>query len=151
MDSLQNIDIRKLEVSDFDELQMFHVKHFADYPISTTSFKSYLTMPQYQSVGAFLNNSLIGYIIFLKSDYEADIVYICVHPDFRRKGVAKKLLNSKCFTWNIESISDFKIFLEVLTTNSGAISFYLSEGFEIVSTRKNYMNNQDAYVMTKNV
>lgn len=151
MDLLQNTKIRKLEVSDLCEFKMFHVKHFANYEISDSSFLAYLTRPQYQIFGMFHVKHLIGYVIFQVSNFEADIVYIGVHPDYRRQGVATRLLNCKCFTCNIpeNEIEQFKIFLEVETENSPALSFYKTQGFEIASVRKKYLKGKDAYLMCK--
>ncbi len=148
MGLLQNIHVRILNLNDFQNLKMFHVKHFANYPISNSSFNAYLTLQQYKTAGAFLNKRLIGYIIFLASDSEADIVYIAVDPKFRKKGIGTALLNSRCFTWNI-SKSEFKIFLEVSVTNKTALNFYLNQDFRIISLRKSYFKNTDSYLMQK--
>lgn len=149
MDLLRKIHIRILNSNDFQILKMFHVKHFLNYPISDSSFLSYLTLPQYKSAGAFLENKLIGYVIYLISDYEADIVYIATHPEYRRMGIGTTLLNSKCFTWNICKNKEHKIFLEVGINNKAAIEFYNSQEFKIISTRKKYFKNEDAYLMVK--
>lgn len=148
MGLLQNIHIRLLELDDFQKLKMFHVKHFQSYPISDSSFLSYLTLQQYKTAGAFLNEILVGYIIFLTSDYEADIVYIATHPEYRRMGIGNALLNSKGFTWNICK-TEFKIFLEVAVDNIPAIEFYKSQDFKTISLRKAYFKNIDAYLMQK--
>jgi len=149
MDLLQNIHIRILNQNDFQIFKMFHVEHFKNYPISDTSFESYLTLSQYKTAGAFLGNNLIGYIIYLASDYEADIVYIAIDPEYRRMGIATALLNAKCSTWNICKNIRYKIFLEVGVKNKAAVMFYFSQGFKIISLRKNYFPNEDAYLMTK--
>lgn len=149
MDLLPNIHIRLLDLGNFQKLKMFHVKHFENYRISDKSFYSYLSQKQYRTAGAFFEDNLIGYIIFLVSESEADIVYIATHPEFRKKGVGGELLNSKCFTWNIRQNSEFKIFLEVQVDNLSAISFYLKHGFQVISLRKKYINGSDAYLMVK--
>ena len=148
MDLLQNIHIRILNLNDFQNLKMFHVKHFANYPISDSSLNAYLNLQQYKTAGAFLNKTLLGYIIFQVSDFEADIVYIATHPNYRKMGIGTALLNSKCFTWNI-SKSEFKIFLEVSVTNKIAIEFYKKQDFKIIFLRKAYFKNTDAYLMQK--
>ena len=149
MDLLQNIRIRILNQDDFQIFKMFHVEHFKNYPISDTSIESYLTLSQYKTAGTFLGKDLIGYIIYLASDYEADIVYIAIHPEYRRMGIGTSLLNAKCFTWNICKNIGYKIFLEVGVKNKAAITFYCSQSFKIISLRKNYFPNEDAYLMMK--
>ena len=41
------------------------------------------------------------------------------------------------------------ITLEVRTTNEGAINLYKKYNFKVVSTRKNYYGNEDAYLMIR--
>ena len=151
MDLLQNINIKKLDINDFEKIKMFHVEHFANYKISDNSFRTYLTKTQYETFGMFHVKHLIGYVIFLVSQNEADIVYIVTHPRYRKMGVATKLLNEKCSTWNILENGDvnFKIFIEVEVENLSAIAFYKSQNFQIISIRKKYLNGQDSYLMVK--
>ena len=142
MVSLQNTELRLLTQSDFEILKMFHVKHFQNYKISDESFKAYLSQPQYKTFGMFHVKHLIGYVIFLTSQYEADIVYIAVQPKFRRNGVATTLLNTI-------KTPGFKIFLEVSIDNEGAIEFYKAQGFHIETVRPKYLNGKDSYLMVK--
>ncbi len=141
---LQNTNLRQLCIDDFEKLKMFHVKHFQNYKISDESFIAYLSQPQYQTFGMFHVKHLIGYVIFLASKSEADIVYIAVHPDYRRQGVATALLNSID-----KDLDDYRIFLEVSVENLGAIAFYKSQGFQIDAVRPKYLDGKDSYLMVK--
>ena len=72
-----------------------------------------------------------------------DIVNICVSKEYRRKKIATYLLDYM--------FSDFdgkKLFtLEVNTSNEAAINLYKKFGFEIIHTRDNYYEDNDAYLM----
>ena len=80
---------------------------------------------------------------------EADMMNIAVHPDFRRKGVARGLIlaligelkkrGSRCLT------------LEVRASNDPARALYESLGFAHVGTRRNYYQNpkEDALILRK--
>lgn len=91
-------------------------------------------------------------VIALLSGYsavgEADITSIAVHPEYRRKGLALKLI--ECF---IEMIPDGaeSIFLEVRESNAPAIALYEKCGFERLSVRKNFYSQprENAVVMQK--
>ncbi len=146
MASLQNIHIRQLTEADFENLKMFHVKHFQSYTISDNSFTMYLTQSQYQTYGMFHVKHLIGYGIFLSCGDEADIVYICTAPDHRRQGVATAIIQHYIKTHNIS-----KIFLEVSVKNVAALNLYRALGFEIVTIRPQYQNNIDSYLMIKRI
>ena len=78
---------------------------------------------------------------------EAHITNLAVHPDFRRKGVAKLLLFDaleQCYKEKIKYLT-----LEVRVSNEGAINLYESFGFKSLGVRKKYYqnNNEDALIM----
>lgn len=80
---------------------------------------------------------------------QAFITNIAVLPQYRRMGVAKKLLNSLFITaekFDLEFIS-----LEVRPSNTPAINLYKSFGFEEIGMRKNFYRNpnEDALIMTR--
>ena len=146
MELIQYTHIRKLQLEDFDELKMFHVKHFQEYTILDHSFIAYLSLKQYTTYGMFHVKHLIGYAIFLNSGLEADIIYICTEPKFRRMGVATSIIE--------KYISDERIrnlFIEVEDTNHRAINFYKGLKFEIVGIRYKYIRGHDAYIMVKRI
>ena len=82
-------------------------------------------------------------IIQIVDSNEFEIITIGVHPKFRRQGLAKNLLN------NIfkNAQKGVKFFLEVRSDNLGAIAFYQSLGFKILSVRKQYYQGVDAFSM----
>ena len=175
MDLPLNINIKILTMEEFEKLKMLHMEHFGNYKISDQSFENYLKMQQYLVLGAFCREQLIAYVIFLVSLDSADIIYIATHPDYRRKGIASKLLNAprgafnnfrgiqdglnnkdiKSFAANVlkneKLLSDFKIFLEVEVSNIFAINFYIKEGFSKIAIRKNYLQGKDAHLMMKKI
>lgn len=64
---------------------------------------------------------------------EADIARVAVLPEYRRQGIATKLL--------LKSFEDNQadcVFLDVRESNAAAISLYKSLGFEQVGIRRNY-------------
>ena len=84
----------------------------------------------------FRNYQIVGICVFQKIFCNAELIYLSIHPTFKRKGLGKKLLKEtlkKCKSFAIE-----KIILEVSETNIAAINFYRSFGFETVSIRKKY-------------
>ena len=93
-------------------------------------------------LGYYIDNELVGFIIF-ETMYEIlDILYIVVEPIYRKKGIAsllmQYLINNKDFE---------KIMLEVRCDNSNAIRLYKKFNFKIINIRKNYYGNTDGYVM----
>jgi len=92
-------------------------------------------------------DSLIGYGgMWLILD-EAHITNIAVHPQYRRRGVGRLIMQTLMRTaanLNIERMT-----LEVRVSNEGAISLYKSLGFEEGGIRKGYYSNncEDALIM----
>lgn len=93
-----------------------------------------------------------GNVIALLSGYhavgEGDITSVAVHPDYRRKGLAKKLIEK--FENSLPEDTE-SIFLEVRESNCGAIALYEKCGFERLSVRKNFYSQprENAVVMQK--
>lgn len=91
--------------------------------------------------------TVAAYIIFWVVADEAHILNIAVHPDFQRRGIAKRLL---VFTLGqLEGIGTREVFLEVRRSNVHAQRLYMGFGFKVIGVRKGYYgdNNEDAIVM----
>ena len=80
---------------------------------------------------------LLAAILTRKILDERWIFRIMTHPDYRRQGLAQKLL---------EAFPGESLWLEVSVNNLGAIKFYEQAGFKIISRRPNYYP-EDAWVM----
>ncbi|MBD5159774.1 MAG: ribosomal protein S18-alanine N-acetyltransferase [Ruminococcus sp.] len=93
-------------------------------------------------------------IIALLSGYfaegEGDITSVAVDENFRRMGLAQKLITE--FIGNLPENTE-NIFLEVRENNVPAINLYRKCGFEKLSVRKNFYTNpaENAVVMVKNL
>ncbi|MCM1473187.1 MAG: ribosomal protein S18-alanine N-acetyltransferase, partial [Muribaculaceae bacterium] len=91
-------------------------------------------------------------IIALLSGYyavgEGDITSVAVDENFRRLGLAQKLITE--FIKNLPENTE-NIFLEVRENNTPAINLYKKCGFEKLSLRKNFYSNpyENAVVMVK--
>lgn len=94
-----------------------------------------------------LDSDLAGYICYWLAAGEMHILNVATASDFRRKGVARKLLVhafSQAKASNIESA-----YLEVRTGNIGAISLYRDFGFNDDCIRRAYYGDgEDALLMS---
>lgn len=95
------------------------------------------------------DKKLIGYIGIKAVIDEGYITNIAVFPEFRRKGVAKALLN-KVFAFAKEKVLSF-VSLEVRPSNTAAVSLYEKAGFKEEGRRKDFyrLPREDALIMTK--
>jgi len=89
-----------------------------------------------------------GYVVVGVVGDMADLDRIGVHPDHRRRGVARMLLGRA-----VESaVADgaVRLLLEVAADNHAAVAFYEGVGFvEIARRRRYYRGGADAIVMER--
>jgi len=82
---------------------------------------------------------ILGYIVFTK---EGHIISIAVHPQHRRRGIGKELLQTA-----MKDPSFKKVWAEVRRSNQGAQAFYVRMGFRIAGEVPNYYGNEDALIV----
>ena len=90
---------------------------------------------------------VLGYSCFWSLSGELQLVNIAVHPDLRRQGLGRKLLNH--LFREAERREAEKIFLEVRPSNRAAIGLYERSGFKVLYRRPRYYTpeGEDALVM----
>ena len=101
-----------------------------------------------------INNQIVGFCICQYVADEANLFNIAIHPDFRKQGLARELLNHLIDTL-ITIKSPYPIstlWLEVRQSNTPAIKLYHTLGFNQITIRKNYYpttngKQEDAIIM----
>jgi ribosomal protein S18 acetylase RimI-like enzyme len=97
---------------------------------------------------AMSDGSIIGDIGFSSGDSKSTITTLCVHPDFRKGGVAQKLLAlAEAYMEASHHASCIK--LQVRVQNYGAIHLYEKSGYHIVKILDEYYDSMDGYLMIK--
>jgi [ribosomal protein S18]-alanine N-acetyltransferase len=143
----ESVTIRDMKESDLEEILAIEKKSFAD-PWSRRLFKETLSFPH--SVNFVLQEAtgaLVGYINFYLIAGEAHMLNLAIHRDWRKKGLASRLLNHAIDFLRHRGAAHF--FLEVREGNLEAIRLYSKFGFEHIGRRKRYYveTNEDALVM----
>jgi ribosomal-protein-alanine N-acetyltransferase len=97
--------------------------------------------------GYYDNDKLVGFIHILKTFECLEIINVVVDTDYRKKGIATKLIDylNECYD-DVEYI-----LLEVNEKNSNAINLYNKLGFNVINVRKKYYGNDDALIMRREV
>lgn len=90
---------------------------------------------------------LIGWVVF----EEFHIANLAVSPDFRRRGVARALVEHALDWAKAEGAE--QALLEVRASNEAAQRLYRSLGFDLISIRKDYYIHptEDAWVFLMNL
>lgn len=121
----------------FSDILEFILRFFPNYKVS---------LDPYEKVYAYFDDDIIGFISSSIIYERCEINYIAVEENYRRRGIAQKLLEFVISNNQFNSIS-----LEVRADNKAAINFYLKNGFEKVSVREKYYGDVDGYLMVKKV
>ncbi|MEC9492385.1 ribosomal protein S18-alanine N-acetyltransferase [Flexistipes sp.] len=101
-------------------------------------------MNQDSAIYVFLEkNQVAGYLIYRWMLDEVELLDISVKKDFRRCGIADRLME-----FLIEQSKSCHIFLEVRQDNAPALNLYKKKGFRKIGLRKNYYSQGiDGFVM----
>lgn len=90
-----------------------------------------------------ISGQIVGYLNFSKMYETAELNQIFVKEDCRKLGIGSKMVEFLLIQCsNCSSIS-----LEVRCSNTSAIKLYEKFGFTKASIRKNYYENEDAFLM----
>ena len=90
------------------------------------------------------SSKLIGYLFGWKIESEFHINNIATHRNFRRLGIAKKMIDNI-----VTDLLPKKIFLEVSNFNSSAVMLYENLGFKKNGIRKRYYSDNSDAIMYK--
>ena len=119
---------------------------FSD-PWSENSVASELQNDLSLWIVALEGEKVIGYVGSQTVCGETDMMNIAVHPDHRRSGVARSLI--QVLIRELKNRGSSSLTLEVRASNAPAIGLYKKLGFVQVGVRKNYYRNprEDALIM----
>lgn len=95
-----------------------------------------------------INGKIVGHGGFTTVLDEGDITNIAVRPEFRRKGLASKILEAMIDSANKQNLAFLT--LEVRSQNTPAMSLYEKYGFTVRGERKNFYREptDNAKIMT---
>ena len=120
------------------------------FPWSRTIFKDCI-QAGYRCWVTELNNTVIGYAIFVNAAQECHLLNLCISPQLQGRGYGRQLL--------AKVLGDAKengagcVFLEVRLSNRYAMQLYQSAGFNEVGVRKKYYpvqnGREDAVIFAK--
>jgi ribosomal-protein-alanine N-acetyltransferase len=118
-------------------------------PWSQEGLLRVMTTPGSLAYAAEIDGTLVGYVLALRVDEEAEILKLAVHPDVRGQGVAR-VLNARCIA-ELKELGCRELYLEVRRSNLAAISLYEGFGFREVGVRKSYYTSpvEDAILMRR--
>ena len=142
---MSEITVAPVAASDLDAVWETETLCFS-VPWSKKDFLAGMNSSHLVFLCARADGKTVGYIMMQLIGDEGEIQNLAVHPDYRRNGVASALLKRSL---DAADRLDAVVYLEVRSSNAGAIALYEKFGFRVLGVRKRYYSQptEDALVM----
>jgi len=140
------LGVEKLKINNKEELFLLESDLFTN-SWSENTLEEQLKIKTSLNLGLKVNNELISYVLCQDLFPEIEILRFGVKRKFQLQGKGKFLLKSLISLLKQKNYN--RIFLEVNTSNSGAILLYKEFGFNDISIRKNYYFESGVYYDAK--
>ncbi len=132
------IEYKTLSVKYSAELAVLEAKCFGD-PWTEKMFIDSLSSKYTQAIGAFCEDKLVGYLMWIFVGDAFEILNVATDPLMRRCGIAGRMIT--LLAGYARECGIFNILLEVRESNTPARTLYEKIGFKPVGVRKNYYKN----------
>jgi len=145
----EDIIIEEAKERDLEAIMEIEKLSFPSYPYSLDFFKTLLKDCGRYFLLSKIGNTILGYICgrIFRGEL-GEIVSIAVIPNFRRRGIGRKLMFELESRFKNDGIKVTR--LEVSVKNVDAIKFYEALGYEIIQLIRNYYpDGSDAFIMIK--
>jgi [ribosomal protein S18]-alanine N-acetyltransferase len=143
-----NLVFRRMTLEDIEQVVSIDQVSFS-LPWPERSFRYELTdNPASRCWVVEADGKIVAMLVAWLLVDEAHIATIATHPDYRRQGIAKKLMiHALSYMAKEGAVSSF---LEVRESNIAALEMYRKFGFEVSGRRRGYYkdNQEDAILMT---
>jgi [ribosomal protein S18]-alanine N-acetyltransferase len=143
----RRLTVRDMKPEDLDVIVELEKVLFSQ-PWDLESFEYELEQPYSESYVVVCDDRIIAYFMMWSLLDEMHVLNIAVIPEYRRKGIARWLL--EMFIEKSQQNHIRIIHLEVRESNDGAIRLYEKIGFKTVGRRRNYYSDpaEDAVLMS---
>ena len=140
------MEIRRTHPNDINAIADMEAEIFSD-PWSREDVLGILSSDGAMCYTALSDGKPTAYVIGRIIPPEGEIYRIATHPDYRKRGIAYRLLDYAVKTEMGHGLES--LFLEVRSENSPARALYKSYGFIEIGVRRGYYKNptDDAIVM----
>lgn len=143
------MSIRKAKIDDIPSLVRLEELVFEQSLGESFLYDEFLLNPFAHYFVYEKENKVVGYIGFRVIDDQSEMMNFCVDPAYHRQKIGSAIMD-----YSLEFLKDKHVktcLLEVRVSNEPAKKFYETYGFKKSHIRKNYYENEDAYVYIKEV
>lgn len=128
--------LRPISPDDLHHLAMLHTQCFTDGVWTEQQIAGSLSQANVYGYVAMQDQKPTGFILCQLAADQAEILTLCVHPDRRRAGIARKLVQQSVTYAHNKGAAE--LFLEVGADNPDACRFYETFGFKQTGKRRDY-------------
>lgn len=147
----EHLTILKMGIEDLPEVLAIS----SSFPINPWTEKMFLEEMANPLSSCFVvkmgrdhNSPIIGFICFREVRDESELLHLCVHPQYRQRGVGKRLMQFYIDFCLQRGIRTF--YLEVDPSNRPALHLYKLFSYQSLMVRKNfYPERREGLVMVK--
>ena len=144
----RNVQIIPMNLEDLEQISAILTSDFDEF-WNYNILKSELNSENSSYLVARLNGEIVGFAGIKILMDEANIMNIVVKKNFRNQGIGSLLLKSLIHLAEEKKLNT--ITLEVMEENYSAIHLYKNFNFIQAGIRKNYYQNKNGFIMTRNV
>jgi ribosomal-protein-alanine N-acetyltransferase len=143
------VNLRPALDSDVPAVAALEQRLFGTDAWSAESVASELTgLGRHALVAVDVAGRVVGYAVTMTAGDVVDLQRIGVDPAWRRRGVARSLLDALLSAARRSAVRPERMLLEVSAANGAALAFYATAGFtEVDRRRRYYRDGTDAVVM----
>jgi ribosomal-protein-alanine N-acetyltransferase len=149
---MTDLVIERAEIKDIEVLNEIERECFAEQAFPKSFLKYLILYPHSIFLKAIIDGKIVGFIAgILQASHRVGRIYtLDIKPEFRRRSIASKLLQSLESEFRNRGMASSV--LEVEVTNTAAIGLYQKFGYRPVSVLKNYYGkNRNGLQMVKNL
>ena len=125
--------IRPLDIEDYNSLVSLWIASELEYRPNGRDSREDIRRQMAESplsfIGYFINNKLVASVLVTHDGRKGWINRLAVHPDFRRSGIARKLIEYSEGTLIKQNIHIFAAL--IYEDNAASLSLFQSKGYEL--------------------
>ena len=141
---LINISFRNFTLDDIERVVAIERLAY-DTPWTQSKFSNSLNNTNTLASLLVADTQVLGYFVAIHAPDSADLLNICIHPDYQQQGLGVRLFEN--LMQKLQKLGIDTVFIEVRTSNDSALSFYQKLGFKLIGKRKKYYSNgEDAKI-----
>jgi len=140
-----NISFKAFTAKDIDHALAIE-RLVYDSPWNQAKFTDSLNNPKTLASLLVVDEQVLGYFVATHSPDSADLLNICIHPQYQHQGLGTQLFDY--LTKQLQTLNLDTLFIEVRASNETAFLFYQKLGFKLIGLRKKYYSNgEDAKIL----